>query len=100
MDEDFHHVLAGGRGGKIRLWNLEKGKLVRAVVHSTEPIFSVAFMWGEVRRQALSGAYDGSIKFWDLRSGQCLCTWSGHHTGAIACMSVDLGPFSWAPYFE
>ena len=80
-DEDV--VLAGSRGGAVKVWDLEAGgKLLRTVPgHKSSCSVVDCHPLGEI---FLSGAVDGTLKLWDVRQKNCVQMFKGHVAGVTA----------------
>ncbi|MCH8204672.1 MAG: protein kinase [Candidatus Hydrogenedentes bacterium] len=67
---------------QLQLWSLKTAKLVRSIrAHSAE-IFSVCL--NEAGQYALSATGMGTIKVWDIQTGQCLRSLQGHAPAALS----------------
>ncbi|XP_071673006.1 F-box/WD repeat-containing protein 10-like [Patagioenas fasciata] len=108
-------LLSGSAGSKALLLDENKGfvlstgfDLFRLVTHRCWNIYSGACVkvfnghYGTVtcldlhEEQLVSGARDGMVKVWNLRSGRCLQTlqhssavWVEEHQGPVKCLSFD-----------
>ncbi|CAJ1438343.1 unnamed protein product [Effrenium voratum] len=61
---------------------------VKTLTGPTRPVSSVAADFGRLR--AVSGSGDGTLKVWDLRTGECLHTLRGH-TRLVRAVAADFG---------
>ncbi len=64
--------------GRIRLWDVRTGDLLRTLTGHTRGVYSVAF--GPDGKTLASGGYhhDSAIRLWDVRTGDLLGTLTGH----------------------
>jgi WD40 repeat protein len=46
---------------------------------------------------AISGSCDETLRVWDLRSGQMLCTLEGHEDSVFAVAVTPDGHYRWTP---
>jgi serine/threonine protein kinase len=60
----------------IHTWDTLTGAMTQAIRGHTQEIFSVAL--GESGRYAVSATGLGTLKVWDVRTGQCLRSFQGH----------------------
>ena len=73
-------ILASGRSDRtIRLWDVATGACLRVLEGHTSGVTSVCFLDVdrsqpiEIQPQILaSGSYDGTIRLWDVQTGECL----------------------------
>jgi len=68
VSRDGRWVLTGDWPNSVRLWDREKGQLIREFNQGGRPITSVAF--SRDGTLALAGGDDGVVRLWDLRSGE------------------------------
>lgn len=92
------------------LWNLKTGEVLRKIISRTKDTGSVVFNGERIKsaslpppsewfclanisadgRKALSGSVDGTIKLWDLESGEEIRSVSGHGNKPLfLCFSFD-----------
>ncbi|MFE6093331.1 hypothetical protein ACFQ7M_15235 [Streptomyces massasporeus] len=86
-------VVAGGRDGSLRMWELTRGSLVRAFPNCTDRIRTVAVGRAADGRQVLlAGGDTGVVTVWDLATGAWLRTFTGHSGWVLALALTDGGP--------
>jgi WD40 repeat protein len=69
-------VLVSASGLYIFAWDTATGRMLQKVKGHTKEIFSVCL--GETGRYAISATGMGTLKVWDIHSGQCLRSFQGH----------------------
>ncbi|MFF7865330.1 hypothetical protein ACFZCT_02545 [Streptomyces qaidamensis] len=85
-------VVAGGRDGSLRMWELTRGGLVRSFPNCTERIRAVAVGRAADGRQVLvAGGDTGLATVWDLATGAPLRTFTGHRDWVLATALTDGG---------
>ena len=82
ISPDGHLALTGGSEGVARLWDLETGKLIRALEGHSGEIRAVAI--ASDGRHALTGSVDETARFWDLKTGKQVWSLEGHDPVAIS----------------
>jgi hypothetical protein len=65
---DGRRALTGSRDGKLRLWDVDSGSLLRTLVGHTEYVRAIAFL--PDGQGAISGSLDNTLRQWDLESGK------------------------------
>ena len=67
---DGQFILAGvghhSQSGYIKMWNRMNAELVSQFIGHTGPVWDISFC--PVHRRFASGAYDGSVRIWDIDS--------------------------------
>ena len=61
-----------------------RGSEVTTVLGHTDQVLACVFSPDSAR--VVSGAYDGTLKVWDLETGRCLRTLEGHADSVFACV--------------
>ncbi|MFJ4819072.1 WD40 repeat domain-containing protein [Streptomyces sp. NPDC088801] len=85
-------VVAGGRDGSLRMWELTRGSLVRAFPNRTGRIRAVAVGRAADGRQVLVAGGDMAVAtVWDLATGAPLRTFTGHRGWVLATALTDGG---------
>lgn len=79
-------TLASGQGDGVELWNVERGQNI-ATFH-TGFVSSVAFSPDGKTLATGSGAWDGTVKLWDVTTGRTIATLKGH-TGLVASVAFS-----------
>jgi WD40 repeat protein len=77
LSPDGKLVATGGIDGIIRIWEVETGKLVRALVGHDSYVYGLAFSPGG-RYLASGGAFDYTARIWEVATGQPLRVLKGH----------------------
>jgi WD40 repeat protein len=79
-------LASGGEDGKIKLWRVETGELIKTLVGHSRTVHSVTFdPSGDV---LASGSTDSVIKLWNVRTGQLIKTLKGSGD----CHSLSFSP--------
>ncbi len=73
-------------GPYVRVWNIDTGALMHALVGHKEPVCAVAVDADGSR--VFSGSWDKTVKVWDLKTGCLLRTLTGHD-GAVVAIGVS-----------
>jgi WD40 repeat protein len=76
---DRRHFLAGGDGGRLRLYEVESGKQVREFAGHTG--YTQHAVFTPDGKQVLSASTDGTLRLWDVATGQELRRFEGHQGG-------------------
>ena len=85
-------VVAGGRDGALRMWELTGGSLVRVFPSCTGRIRAVAVGRAADGRQVLVAGGDTALAtVWDLATGDPLSTFTGHRGWVLATALTDGG---------
>jgi WD40 repeat protein len=76
-------LASGGHDGKVRLYDLVKGAVVKEITAHVEKnagntIYSVAF--SADGKQIVTSSYDRSLKLWDVASGKLVREFKAHKT--------------------
>ncbi len=92
-------------GRKIKLWSLENGALLRSTRGHEHEVHSIAY--DESRGYALSGTERGTLKIWNMATGQCLRSLPGYAPAALSRdgrFAISGGPTGefcvWAVYLN
>ena len=83
LSADGAFVFGAMRDGRIRMWSLADGKLIREFTGHTGAVFSIALSADD--KYLASGGDDGTARVWDVASGKLLKTLKpGSRVSAIA----------------
>ena len=78
------NILAtGSYDSTIKLWDIEKGEVIRTLQGHTSGIRALQFD----DRLLVSGSLDNTVKIWNWRSGECINTL--HHQGGVISVHMD-----------
>jgi WD40 repeat protein len=61
-------LATGGEGGRIKIWEWKKGRIIREVPAHKEMVRTLAFT--PDGRHLASGSADGGVRIWDVRTGR------------------------------
>ncbi|MFL5341927.1 MAG: eIF2A-related protein [Gemmataceae bacterium] len=64
-------LATGGLDGTVRLWDVETGKLVRALIGHNSYVYGLDFS-PDGTALASAGSFDATVRLWDVRSGMPL----------------------------
>ncbi|TMQ04800.1 MAG: hypothetical protein E6J91_42455, partial [Deltaproteobacteria bacterium] len=78
---DGRQVVSASSDGTLKLWDLERGRLLRTLAGHGGPVWTCAVT---PDGRVVSGAADGTLKLWDL-GGRALLTIAGHRADVLAC---------------
>src|SRR3989338_1849597 len=71
ISPDGRHVVSGGRGGRIRIWDIASGRFQELREDPGDPIEIVlSVLISPDGRHVISGDSDGRIRIWDIASGR------------------------------
>ncbi|KAI1367765.1 quinon protein alcohol dehydrogenase-like superfamily [Xylaria arbuscula] len=76
---DDNMLATGSYDNTIKIWNIEKGEVVRTLEGHTRGIRALQFD----DRVLVSGSLDGTVKIWNWRTGDCINTLN-HQDGVIS----------------
>ncbi|HYV82100.1 MAG TPA: TIR domain-containing protein, partial [Pyrinomonadaceae bacterium] len=79
-------AISGHRDGRLCLWDLESGELVRVTDGHSKIVGSIQLSRDE--RYAISGSDDSTIKIWELESGRGIGTLEGH-TNSVDSLAIS-----------
>lgn len=76
VSPDGKHAATGGIDGTIRVWDLETGQFVRALVGHDSYVYGLS--WSPRNNLlASAGAWDGTVRLWDVAAGKPLKVFKG-----------------------
>ena len=85
LSRDGKRILAGGKDGQLRIWDVETGRCLRTCAGPRTQILAAA--WGPEERHALTAGSDGVVRLWDLEDAACRRVFVGH-THPVTALAV------------
>ncbi|KAG1881909.1 quinon protein alcohol dehydrogenase-like superfamily, partial [Suillus tomentosus] len=94
LSPDGKKVVSGSEDGRVRLWDIDTGKVMGRWIGHTERVNSVC--WSRDGQQVLSGSTDGIARQWDVENGRAMHTpiKAGHTWVWAAVYSPDMTLFA------
>ncbi|TGJ87412.1 hypothetical protein E0Z10_g1326 [Xylaria hypoxylon] len=80
---DDNMLATGSYDATIKIWNIEKGEVVRTLKGHTMGIRALQFD----DRMLVSGSLDGTVKIWNWRTGACINTLN--HQGGVITVHME-----------
>ncbi|KAI0405649.1 quinon protein alcohol dehydrogenase-like superfamily [Xylaria palmicola] len=80
---DDNMLATGSYDATIKIWNIEKGEVVRTLQGHTMGIRALQFD----DRMLVSGSLDGTVKIWNWRTGVCINTLN--HQGGVITVHME-----------
>ncbi|KAI1863524.1 hypothetical protein JX265_008741 [Neoarthrinium moseri] len=80
---DDNILATGSYDSTIKLWDMDKGKVIRTLEGHTMGIRALQFD----DRVLVSGSLDGTVKIWNWRTGACINTLN--HSGGVITVHMD-----------
>ncbi|KAI1413663.1 WD40 repeat-like protein [Hypoxylon sp. FL1857] len=80
---DDNILATGSYDSKIKLWDIEKGEVIRTLHGHTMGIRALQFD----DRMLVSASLDGTVKIWNWRTGACINTLN--HQGGVITVHMD-----------
>ncbi|KAI1434401.1 quinon protein alcohol dehydrogenase-like superfamily [Xylaria sp. CBS 124048] len=80
---DDNMLATGSYDATIKIWNMEKGEVVRTLQGHTMGIRALQFD----DRMLVSGSLDGTVKIWNWRTGACINTLD--HQGGVITVHME-----------
>jgi WD40 repeat protein len=78
---------SGNGNGKVKLWDVETGKVVATWTGHTKGVISVC--WSAVGDQVVSGSEDGTLRVWNVKTGKTILDIK---TGHVYVWAVKYSP--------
>jgi WD40 repeat protein len=76
LSPEGKRIATGGLDGTIRVWDLENGKLLRALIGHDSYVYGLS--WSpDGNTIASAGSFDATVRLWDTRTGQPLRVFRG-----------------------
>lgn len=79
---DDQYLMTGSYDGKVSVWDLETGKLLRQLEGHRNTVSALKFD----NLKLITASRDETVRVWNYRTGDCVCTFRGHE-GPV--LSID-----------
>ena len=86
ITEDGKKIASGSFDGKIKIWDLESGELIRLVAEKQGVIYAIAL--NSKAEIIASGSSDLSVQLWDWNTGAVMET-VREHSGSIRSLAIS-----------
>jgi WD40 repeat protein len=87
LSQDRKKVVSGGNDAVVRLWDVDKGKVIAKWMGHNDPVWNIS--WNRDGRQIVSGDVEGTVRMWDVESGKTVLV---IETGLSSVMAVTYSP--------
>lgn len=81
---DDQYLMTGSYDGKVRIWDVESGELIRALEGHRMAVSALKFD----NLKLITASRDQTVRVWNYRTGDCVCTFRGHE-GPVLCIDCD-----------
>jgi WD40 repeat protein len=70
FSKNMKRLVVGDMGGKIVVWDLTTGEKIRELVGHTRWVNEVRFVPGSDEKQLVSASDEGTVRFWNMETGE------------------------------
>lgn len=81
---DEQYLMTGTYDGKVCIWDVETGTLVRELEGHLQAVSALKFD----NLKLITASRDRTVRVWNYRNGDCVCTFRGHE-GPVLCIDCD-----------
>lgn len=81
---DEQYLATGTHDGKVKVWDIETGELVRVLEGHVRAVSALKFD----STKLISGSWDRTVRIWNYRTGECVCTFRGHEADVL-CLDFN-----------